>query len=128
MDNLVFQFLNYFFYALHTVLILFNLCGWLFPRWRKLNLISLIVTLGSWIVLGFWKGWGYCFLTDWHYSILHKLGEKDMPSNYIAFLIKKLTNQTIDTQLIDYGTVSFTLVALICSLWFNYKSRILDKS
>lgn len=123
MDNLVFQFLNYFFYALHTVLILFNLFGWLFPRWRKLNLISLLTTLGSWIILGIWKGWGYCFLTDWHYRVLHILGEKDMPSSYIAFLIKKLTSQTISTQLVDYGTVSFTIVALICSLWVNLKGR-----
>lgn len=123
MDNFILHLGNYFFYTLHTFLILFNLFGWLFPRWRKLNLVSLLATFGSWIILGIWKGWGYCFLTDWHYSILHKLGEKDMPSSYIAFLLHKLTNKTFSAQLVDYGTECFALIALICSVMANTKKR-----
>lgn len=121
MDNFNLQLANYFFYVLHSALITFNLFGWLFPRWRKLNLISLSATFASWSILGFWKGWGYCFLTDWHYEILYRLGENDMPSSYINFLLHKLTGFTFSTRLIDISTIGLALVALICSLWVNLK-------
>lgn len=114
---------SFFFYAFHSVLIIFNLSGWLFPRTRKLNLVSLLVTFGSWFVLGLWKGWGYCFLTDWHYQVLRKLGEKNMPSSYIAFLIQELTGWLTNPELVDVLTVGLAGFALLCSLWVNFRNR-----
>jgi len=119
----VLQIANYFFYLFHTVLILFNLFGWLFPKTRRLNLVSLLLTFGSWVLLGFWKGWGYCFLTDWHYSILRQLGEKDLPSSYIAFLVEKITGWMPGTELVNFLTLGLAILALICSLWVNLRSR-----
>jgi|SRR5690625_631000 len=110
---------NYFFYTFHTVLIFFNLFGWLFPRLRKLNLFSLLATFGSWFLLGIWKGWGYCFLTDWHYQVLIDLGEKDLPSSYIAFLVEKLTGWIPPTDLVNILTVGLALLALLGSIWVN---------
>lgn len=118
---------NTLFYIFHTVLIFFNLFGWLYPRMRKLNLISLLITFGSWLVLGFWKGWGYCFLTDWHYEVLRLLGEKDIPSSYIAFLVKKLTGWLPNAEMVDLFTVGFALLALLCSLWVNLRTRKQNK-
>lgn len=113
---------NVFFYAFHSALIIFNLFGWLHPRMRKLNLISLLVTFGSWFLLGLWKGWGYCFLTDWHYEVLRALGERDMPSSYIAFLVKKITGITPSIELVDLFTVGLAVLALLCSLWVNLRN------
>jgi hypothetical protein len=123
MREAVLQIANYFFYLFHTVLILFNLFGWLFPKTRRLNLVSLLLTFGSWVLLGFWKGWGYCFLTDWHYSILRQLGEKDLPSSYIAFLVEKITGWMPGTELVNFLTLGLAILALICSLWVNLRSR-----
>lgn len=123
MSDLGLHIANYFFYTFHTVLILFNLFGWLFPRLRKLNLISLLATFGSWFLLGIWKGWGYCFLTDWHYQVLRSLGERNMPSSYIAFLIEKLTGWLPPTNLADTLTVGLACLALLCSLWINFGKR-----
>jgi hypothetical protein len=114
---------NLFFYVFHTVLIFFNLFGWLFARTRRMNLISLLTTFGSWIILGFWKGWGYCFLTDWHYDVLRKLGEQDLPSSYIAFLIQKLTGWLPAADLVDRATTISAILALLCSLWVNLRAR-----
>ncbi|MDT7827773.1 DUF2784 domain-containing protein [Pricia sp. S334] len=119
--------LNYFFYAFHTVLILFNLLGWLHPRLKRLNLITLLLTFASWVVLGLWKGWGYCFLTDWHYGILRALGERGMPSSYIAFLTEKLTGRLPDANLIDDVTVGLAVLALGCSLYVNLRPKANDK-
>ncbi|MCG2459990.1 DUF2784 domain-containing protein [Flavobacteriaceae bacterium F89] len=118
---------NYFFYAFHTVLILFNLFGWLIPKMRRLNLISLLATFGSWGLLGVWKGWGYCFLTDWHYRVLRALGERGMPSSYVAFIVDKITGLSPDIHLVDLSTVGLALLALLCSIWTNLRNAKLKK-
>lgn len=78
---------------------------------------------GSWVLLGFWKGWGYCFLTDWHYRVLHRLGESEMPSSYIAYLIKKITGWLPDNELVNWFTVGLAVLAFVCSLWVNLKTK-----
>ena len=114
---------NYFFYVFHTVLILFNLFGWLFQKTRKLNLITLLLTFISWFLLGIWKGWGYCFLTDWHYSVLRQLGEHELPSSYIAFLVKKSTGWLPGSELVNTLTLWIAVIALGSSLYVNLKSK-----
>ena len=114
---------NYFFYVFHTILILFNLFGWLYKKTRKLNLISLLITFTSWFILGIWKGWVYCFLTDWHYSILQQLGEHELPTSYIAFLVKKSIGWLPDTALVNTLTIGLAAVALGASLWVNFRSK-----
>ena len=42
MKDVALHLANAFFYVFHTVLIVFNLLGWLYPRTRKLNLIILV--------------------------------------------------------------------------------------
>lgn len=113
---------NYFFYIFHTLLILFNLLGWVHPKTRKLNLVSLLLTFGSWLLLGLWKGWGYCFLTDWHYRVLRSLGKKEMPSSYIAFLIEESFGLSPDFELVNWATVGLALTALSFSLWVNVRN------
>jgi hypothetical protein len=121
MTDFELQLANYFFYAFHTVLIIFNLFGWIPARTRKLNLLTLLTTFVSWIILGFWKGWGYCFLTDWHYSVLRKLGEKDMPRSYIAFLVEKISGWLPNEELINGLTLGLSLLALAFSIRMNRK-------
>lgn len=114
------DFLNYFFYVFHTVLIVFNLFGWIFPKTRKLHFYSLLIMLFSWILLGIWYGFGYCFLTDWHYQVLRKLGETGMPSSYIAFLIEKFTGWLPEADMVNTWTIVLTAVLLVCSVWVNF--------
>lgn len=122
MNETFFHIANYFFYIFHTVLIVFNLFGWLVPKWRKLNLITLLITFASWLLLGIWKGWGYCFLTDWHYQILHQLGKTGLPDSYIAFLTEELTGWLPDIGLVNYFTAGLAVIALSCSIWVNSKA------
>ncbi len=120
MDIFLLKFLNYFFFVFHSLFVLFNLFGWIFTKTRKLHFFSLIITLFSWVVLGFWKGFGYCFLTDWHYEVLRKLGETGMPNSYIAFLVESFSGSLPNENLVENLTLIFTLVALVCSIWVNF--------
>ncbi len=123
MNEILLHTANIFFFAFHTVLILFNLFGWLFRKTRFLNLITLVITFLSWGVLGIWKGWGYCFLTDWHYSVLRKLGETDLPSSYIAFLVESLSGWLPDADLVNTLTVGLALLALVASIIVNFRKK-----
>lgn len=119
MDELLLRLANSFFYVFHTVLIIFNLLGWIPVRTRKLNLITLLLTFGSWVLLGIWMGWGYCFLTDLHYEVLERLGEHNLPNSYIAFLTERITGWLPSTALSNTLTLSLAILALLCSLCVN---------
>lgn len=112
-----------FFTFFHTILIGFNLTGWLFKRWKKMHLVVISLTLGSWFILGIWYGWGYCPLTDWHYSILRHLGHENLPPSYIAFLLARISGVTFSDRLIELITVILAFFAFIMSIKVNLFDR-----
>lgn len=110
-----------FFVVFHTAYVLFNLFGWIFRTTRKANLLCLFLTALSWFVLGIWYGWGYCFLTDWHWTILDILGKSDIPSSYIQYLIMRLTGIDIGAIAADAITLAGFVTALVLSVFLNWK-------
>ena len=115
------QFLDYFFLLFHTILVLFNLFGWIFKKTRKWNLALLLVTAFSWIVMGYWYGLGYCFCTDWHWQVRQKLGHNNMPNSYIKFLADFITGLDLNATLVDVCTGLAFFTALACSIYVNYR-------
>jgi hypothetical protein len=120
MQQVFWQILDYFFIVFHTALIFFNLFGWLSKRTRMANFISLLLTGASWGLLGLFYGLGYCPLTDWHYQILHQLNMHNMPDSYILYLLQRMAGISVNKTLIDLFTLMFFLIALCCSVFFNF--------
>jgi len=118
---MIYQFLNYFFFFFHTVLILFNIFGWIFRRTRKWNLLTLALTTFSWFVLGIWYGWGYCLCTDWHWQVREQLGYHDQSRSYIHFLVLKLTGINFSLSLADTITLIVFLISVIMSVVLNIR-------
>jgi hypothetical protein len=119
---MIYRILDIFFLIFHTFLIFFNLFGWMWKRTRKLNLITLSLTGVSWLFLGLIVGTlGYCPLTDWHFKILEKLGNTDLPYSYTKYLADRLTGLDINASLVDIVTLWSFLAALVISLFFNVK-------
>ena len=87
--------LDIFFTTFHTCLVFFNLFGWIWKKTRVLNLICLLLTAASWVLLGIFYGFGYCPLTDWHFNVLERLGYGDLPDSYLSFLFTRLTGLQI---------------------------------
>jgi hypothetical protein len=120
--------IDIFFIGFHTSLILFNVFGWLVPRWRFANFVSLSLTAFSWFILGIWFGWGYCICTDWHWQIRDMLGCSNMSASYVHFLILELTNIDMSAKLVDaYTAIVFVAVFLI-SIYLNLRKWIANKS
>jgi hypothetical protein len=122
---MIFRFLDIFFTVFHTFLILFNLAGWMWKKTRRLNLITLLLTGLSWTLLGFLTHTpGYCPLTDWHFTILSHLGEVDLPSSYIKYLIARLTGTDISSEIIDRITLVCFIISLSISVLLNARDYI----
>ena len=114
--------LNYFFFFFHTVLIIFNSFGWFFKKFRKWNLITLLLTAFSWFILGIWYGWGYCPCTDWHWEVRSQLGFQLSSNSYIHFLILELTGINFSESLVN----SITLIVFFSSLFLSILTNIRD--
>ncbi len=120
----MFKFLDFFFLIFHSVLILFNLFGWIWRKTRSLNLITLFLTGFSWVGLGIFYGWGYCFLTDWHWRILEKTGEINLPNSYVQYLLNRILGIQISAVTADYLTIILFVIALMFSVYFNLRKRV----
>jgi hypothetical protein len=112
-----------FFYVFHVSLILFNLFGWIPKSLRKWNLLALLLTAFSWFVLGIFYGFGYCFLTDWHWNVRDKLGYSTESNSYIHFLITQLTPVEIQEPTVDVWTAILFFVALAISIFLNVRKK-----
>jgi hypothetical protein len=115
---------DFFFITFHTLLIFFNLFGWIFRKTRKLNLITLSLTCVSWFVLGIFYGLGYCPLTDWHFKILVKMGQTGLPDSYIKYLADRLSGLDFDPRFINTVTLVSFLAAFAISIYLNIRDYI----
>lgn len=122
-NELLYRITNTFFFIFHIALILFNLFGWIPKKLRRWNLAALLLTAFSWFVLGIFYGFGYCFLTDWHWQIREQLGYSTDSNSYIHFLITELTGISVSEKLVDIFTAIFFFAALAMSVYVNIPGR-----
>lgn len=117
------QFLDILLTIVHLAIIGFNLFGWIPRATRKAHFISILLTAASWFLLGIWFGAGYCPFTDWQWRVKEKLGEQNLPDNFIEYFAEKVTGNDLDAQLINgVIAVSFTIASLL-SIYVNFIVR-----
>jgi Protein of Unknown function (DUF2784) len=114
------HFLDIFYTIVHLALTLFNLAGWAWKKTRKAHLITLVITVICWFVLGIWYGLGYCPLTDWHWEVKEKLGEKNLPGSFIKYFADKISGSDINPSLVDNVTLGCLVFAVIASIYVNF--------
>jgi hypothetical protein len=120
--------LDIFFVVFHSFLILFNLFGWIWRRTRIWNLVTLLLTGASWVILGWIVGVpGYCPLTDWHFAVLERLGRTDLPNSYVKYLTDRITGLDFNSGTVDKITLYSFLAALIISLILNIRQLVKSK-
>ena len=113
-------FLDVLLTIVHLAIVGFNLFGWIPRSTRKAHFISIVLTAASWFILGIWFGTGYCPFTDWQWWVKEKLGETNLPSNFIEYYAEKLAGRDIDTSLVSTAiAVGFSLAALL-SIYVNF--------
>lgn len=76
----------------HGAVVLANLFLWIPRRTRRWHLGVVAATAASWFLLGpaLGYGWGYCFLTDWHWQVKRALGEQHLPPSFIHLMFRSV--------------------------------------
>ncbi len=113
--------LNVAFFVFHSVLILFNVFGWIWPATRRYNLATLLLTLFSWTVMGIWFGKGYCICTDLHWKVRVAMGIHDHADSYLVLLVRILTGWDPPVALVNQVAAVIFLIALSASLLLNIR-------
>ncbi len=124
MPDLVLYILDIFFVIFHSLLILFIMFGWIHRRLRLAHLICVLLTGGSWFILGIFYGMGFCPLTQWHWNVLHSLGKYGLPTSYVQYILDRLLGINISASAADSLTLYVWLAALMISLYLFFKKRI----
>jgi hypothetical protein len=124
---LIWHVLDFSLLIFHAALTVFNLFGWLIRPWRKLNLITLLLTGGSWFILGIFFGTGYCPLTDLHWNVLHKLGVTELPVSYISYLLDRAISVHFPDSLVEFLTALLFFLALVISVTLNTRDYLLNR-
>jgi hypothetical protein len=101
--------------------------GWIIPRWRLANLITLSLTAFSWFILGIWYGFGYCPFTDWHWKVRQLLGYTDDSNSYIHFLILKITGINFSERFVDAATAIIFFTAYSISIYYAIRKKIFNQ-
>ena len=113
-------FLDILLSIVHLSIVLFNLFGWIPRRTRRAHFISIALTAASWFILGIWYGMGYCPVTEWQWDVKQKLGESDLPDNFIEYFAEKITGRDFATSFVSTVIATgFGLVTVI-SVYFNF--------
>ena len=118
-DPVFYHLLDALFLAVHTLLVGFNLLGWVWTRTRRLHLITISATLLSWFGLGVIYGWGYCPLTDWHWQVKRALGETHLPASCMKYYLDRITGIAWSAAVVDALVIGAALGALVVSVVLN---------
>ena len=119
MADVLLRGLDFAFLGAHTILIFFNLFGWLWPQTRCLNLLSILLTAGAWIVFAPWMGLGYCPCTDWHWQVKEALGQNNLPGNYLTYLFDVWTGLAVSDTFSERLAWLCLTPALLASIGLN---------
>lgn len=117
----VYAVLNVLFFVFHTELIFFNVLGWIPKRTRKGNLVTLLLTLFSWTVMGIWFGKGYCVCTDLHWKVRAAMGLHDHADSYLVLLVRTLSGWDPPVPLVNACAFWVFLVTIVMSISLNVR-------
>ena len=120
---MLYSFLDFAFLVGHSVLIVFNLLGWIWPKTRRLHLLSILLTAASWVALAPWFGLGYCPCTDWHWQIKEALGQTDLPNNYLTYLFDTWFGMEIMDATAERLAYLCLTPALFVSIYLNLRDH-----
>ncbi len=121
-------FLDYFLTIFHSAFVLFVLIGWIFRKTRKAHLVAITLTLIAWLGIGLYKGViGYCPLTDWHWDIKRSLGEHDMPSSFIEYMVEKISGLDFERKLVDTATAIGMILSVLGAGFVNVRHYLVSR-
>lgn len=120
--------LDHFLTVFHMAFVLFILFGWMNPITRKTHVTALLLTVIAWLPLGLYKGViGYCPLTDWHWDVKRALGETNLPTSFIEYMVEKGTGINFPSVFIDTITALGLMFGIVLAIYYHSKEQVKNK-
>lgn len=94
---------------------------------RKWNLVTLLLTLFSWLAMGMIYGIGYCLCTDWHWQVRARMGIEEDADSYIVLLVRNISGWDPPVTLVNAVAMWVFIVALTMSVLLNARDYLLSK-
>jgi hypothetical protein len=109
--------------VVHGALIVFVLTGWALRQARRIHLALTLVLFVSWFGLGLVYGVGYCPLTDWHWQVKRRLGERNLPLSFVEYHADRWTGIDWSPRVVDGVVLGAAIGSLGLSVWGNLRDR-----
>jgi hypothetical protein len=90
--------------------------GWISCHTRAAHLAVVCFVLLSWFGLGWFRGFGYCLITDWQWRLMAGMGEPVPSGGYMKYLLDRATGASFDNDRVDRltsGAFAGTIIAAV---------------
>ena len=87
--------------VLHAALVLAFVLLWIPRRTSRAHGLLFVLVAFSWLVIGYFKGFGYCALTDLHWRVKHARGIHHLPGSFIKYAADTLTGQDFSPGMVN---------------------------
>ena len=111
-----FELLRALLHSAHLAMITFTMVGWISCHTRAVHLASMALVALSWFGFGYFRGFGYCLITDWQWRLMAHLGEEVPSGGYMKYLGDRLTGWSLDNDRVDRLTSGAFAGAVTASL------------
>jgi hypothetical protein len=102
--------------ALHVLFIAAFVLLWIPRSTVRLHRWVVGLTVLSWIGAGFFKGFGYCVLTDLHWQVKRARGVTHLPGSFIKYAADAVTGRNIPATWVDTTALVVFLVGILAAV------------
>lgn len=108
--------------AAHVLVIFGFMFLWIPKATIRLHRWIVGLTAASWLVLGFWHGLGYCFLTDIHWRVKRARGVTHLPSSFIKYAGDFVTGTDLPRHTVD-GVAALVFVLGVAAAVYRFATE-----
>lgn len=109
--------------VVHVAVVLGFMFLWIPRSTIRLHRWIVGLTAASWLVLGYFYGPGYCFLTDLHWHVKRSLGVRYLPSSFIKYAGDYVTGTSLPPRIVDGVAGVVFLVGCVAAIWRYVEER-----
>jgi hypothetical protein len=109
--------------GVHVAVVLGFMFLWIPRSTVRLHRWVVGLTAASWLVLGYFYGLGYCFLTDLHWHVKRSLGVRHLPGSFIKYAGDYVTGANLSPRVVDAVAGVVFLVGCGAAIWRYVEER-----
>jgi hypothetical protein len=87
--------------VVHVAVVLAFTFAWIPRRTARLHGWLVALTAFSWLVIGYFKGFGYCVLTDLHWRVKRARGVTHLPGSFLKYMADHVSGTSVPVSYVN---------------------------